>query len=81
MQMIAHHDVAWQLPTMPDRGAFEHFNQPASVRIIADDLLPGIAPRRHLVNGALKFDTKSSSHARTLDIRQPIVNLETKNNA
>jgi hypothetical protein len=63
---------------MADRGAFEHLNQPTSVRIIADDLLPGIAPRHHLVNGALEFDTKSSRRARTLDIRQPIVNLETK---
>jgi hypothetical protein len=33
--LIAHHDVAWQLLTMVDRGEFEHLNQPASLHIIA----------------------------------------------
>jgi hypothetical protein len=68
MQMIAHHDVAWQLPTMADRGAVERLNQPASVHTIADDFLPGIAARRHLENGALKFDTKLSWNARSLSV-------------
>jgi hypothetical protein len=63
---------------MADRGVFEHLNQPASVHNITNDVLPGTSPRHHLVTGALKFDTKSSWHARALDIRQRIVNLDTK---
>jgi hypothetical protein len=45
---------------MSDDRLFEPINQPASVRIIADDFLPGIAPRHHVINAALKFSLKSS---------------------
>ena len=33
----------------------EAVDQPASIRIIADDFLPGIAPRHHVIISALKF--------------------------
>ena len=62
MEMISHNDITQQLPSMADDRLFEPINQPASVRIIADDFLPGIAPRHHVINGALKFNAKSSWH-------------------
>jgi hypothetical protein len=78
MQMVPHDDVAQQLPAMADHGAFEPVNQSAPVRIVADDLLAGIAPCHHVVNGALEFDSESSWHAASLDIRKPIVNQKQK---
>ncbi len=41
--MISHHDVTQQLPAMADDGVLEPVKQPASVRIVADDFLPGVA--------------------------------------
>ena len=77
--MIAHDDVTEQLPALADDGLFEPVNQPASVRIIADDLLPGIAPRHHVIDGPLKFDSQSSWHVERLDVRSLIVKLKTGN--
>ena len=76
--MVPHDDVAQQLPAMADHGAFEPVNQPAPVRIVADDLLAGIAPCHHVVNGALEFDPQSSWHAAILDIRKWMVNQKQK---
>jgi hypothetical protein len=45
MNMIAHDDAAEGLPVVADGRLLETVDQPSSVRIIADDLLPGIAPR------------------------------------
>ncbi len=77
--MISHNDVTQQLPAMADDGVLEPVKQPASVRIIADDLPPGVAPRHHVINGALEFDPQSSWHVGRLDARRPIVKLKTIN--
>jgi len=53
MEMIAHDDVRDQLPAVTDDGRLEPGDQPPSVRIIADNLLPGVAPRHHVVNRPL----------------------------
>jgi hypothetical protein len=45
---------------MPDDGLLESVNQSRSVRIIADDLLAGIPPRHHLIDGAFELDPQSS---------------------
>jgi hypothetical protein len=45
---------------------FPPANQPLPILIIADDLLPRIAPRHYMINGALKFDPKSSWHAESV---------------
>ncbi len=70
---------AAQLPAMADDGVLEPVKQPASVRIVADDLLPGVAPRHHVTNGALEFDPQSSWHFGWLDARKLVVKLKTKN--
>jgi hypothetical protein len=62
MEMVAHDDIAEQFPVVTDDRLLEAVDQPTSVRIVADDLLPGIAPRHHMVNGALKLDPKSAWH-------------------
>ncbi len=77
--MISHHDVTQQLPALADDGVLEPVKQPASVCIIADDLLPGVAQRHHVINGALEFDPKSSWHVGRLDARRPVVKLRTRN--
>jgi hypothetical protein len=41
-------------------------NQPPSIRVIADDLLAGVAPRHDMVDGALVFDPKLSWHGERL---------------
>ena len=52
--MIAHDDVAEELPVVADDRLLETVDQPTSVGIIADDLLPGVAPRHHVIDGTLK---------------------------
>ena len=47
---------------MADDRLLEAVDQPASIRIIADNLLPGIAPRHHVIDGALELDPKSPWH-------------------
>jgi hypothetical protein len=61
--MISHDDEAEQLPPAARDSVFEAVDQPASVRIIADDLLAGIPPRRDAIEAALKFDPKSPWNA------------------
>jgi hypothetical protein len=56
---------------MADDGLLESVDQPASVRIIANDLLAGIPPRHHVIDGAIKFDTQSSWHLAKLRVRKP----------
>ena len=78
MEVIAHHDVTQQLPVATADRLFEHLDQPASVRIIADDFLPRIAPRHHVINGAFLFDPKSSWHVTSLDASEIICQAENK---
>ena len=40
--MISHDDVTQQIPAIANDGMLESVDQPASVRIIANDLLAGI---------------------------------------
>ena len=69
MEMIAHDDITRELPVMANHGLLEPFDQPLPVRIIADDLLPRISPYHHVIDGALKFDPKSSWHVGSLNGR------------
>jgi hypothetical protein len=48
--MVAHDDVADELPVVADDRLLETVDQPTSARIIADDLLPGVVPRHHVIN-------------------------------
>ena len=41
---------------MANDGALEAVDQPAAVRIIADDLLPDVAPRHTVIDSALDFE-------------------------
>jgi hypothetical protein len=41
---------------MGNDGVLEAVDQTASIRIIADDFLPGIASRQHVIISVLKFD-------------------------
>ena len=55
--MISHDDVTEQLPAVTDDSALEGVYQPASVCIIAHDLLPRVAARHDVIDGTRKFDT------------------------
>jgi hypothetical protein len=79
MEMISHHDVTQQLSAIADDRVLEPFDQPASVRIVADDLLPGIAPSHHVINGTLKFDPQSSWHVERLNVPKTGCQAKTKN--
>jgi hypothetical protein len=57
-----------QLPAVADDSALEGGDQPASVRIIAHDLLPRVAPRHDVIDGALKFDPQSPWHVGRLNL-------------
>jgi hypothetical protein len=70
MEMIAHDDVAEELPVAADDRLLETVDQPTSVGIIADDLLPGVAPRHHVIDGTLKLDPKSPWRVQSSDPRQ-----------
>jgi hypothetical protein len=65
---------------MANHGLLEPFDQPLPVRIIADDLLPRISPCHHVIDGALKFDPKSSWHVGSLKTAVELtVKPQTKN--
>ena len=76
---VAHDDVSQQLPAMANDSLLEPVNQPTSVRIITDDLLSGIAPGHHVINGALEFNPQSSWHIGSLDVWTPVTKPKTKN--
>ncbi len=71
--------VAKQIPAMADDGLLESVDEPASVRIIANDLLAGIPPRHHVIDGALELDSRSSWHLGSLEVRKLAVKRKTKN--
>jgi hypothetical protein len=48
--------VTHQLPAVANREVIEAVDQPASVRITADEFLPRISQRRDLIDNAFKFD-------------------------
>jgi hypothetical protein len=79
MEMIAHDDIARKLPPVADHGSLESLDHPLSVRIIADDSLPGISPRHHVIDSALEFDPKSSGHVASLNRLELNVKPQTKN--
>ena len=66
MKVISHDDVRQQVPAMADDGLLKSVDQPASVRVIADDFLAGISPCHHVIDGALEFNSQSSWHGRRL---------------
>jgi hypothetical protein len=67
MEIIAHDDVADQLPALADDRVLEAHDQPTSVRVIADNLLPSVAPSHHVIDRALKFDPQSPWHVQSND--------------
>jgi hypothetical protein len=52
MKVVAHHDVTDELPLAAADRPLQSVEQSASIRIIADNPLPGVAPRYHVLNGA-----------------------------
>ena len=65
--MVAHDDVAAELPAVADDRLLETVYEPTSVRIVAGDLLPCVAPRHHVIDGTPKLDQKSPSRVQSLD--------------
>ena len=78
MEMVSHDDVTEHLPAVADDRLLQAVDQPVPVRIIADDLLPGIAPRHHMIDGVLKFDPQSPWHVQTLRAGSRRVKLKNK---
>ena len=68
MKVISHDDVSQQIPAKTDDGLLESGDQPASVRVIANDLLAGIPPRHHVIDGAFELDSQSSWHFTRLGV-------------
>jgi hypothetical protein len=62
---------------MVDDGVLPSVEQSVSIRIIAGDLLPSMAPRHHAINGALKFDPQSPWNVGRSDARTPALKLTT----
>ena len=79
--MISQDDVTQQMPAVPDDGLLESVDQPASVRVVANDLLAGIPPRHHVINGAFELDSQSSWHFGRLKVRKPAVKRKPKTKA
>ena len=50
MQMIGHEDERIKDPSRPPYGLFQRREQAAAVGVIADDDLPGVAERHHVVD-------------------------------
>ena len=63
---------------MPDDGLLEPVDQPASVAIVANDLLSGIPPRHHVIDGPFEFNSQSSWHGERLEVRERDVKRKTK---
>jgi hypothetical protein len=70
------HDLTQQHPAGAEDSLLEPVNQPAAVGIIADDLLPRITARHHVINRFLEFDPQSSWHAGRQDIGRAVVTLK-----
>jgi hypothetical protein len=78
MKTAAHDDVTQDLPV--DR-LLAALDQTASVRVIADNVLPGIAPRHHATGGTLLPDPNSWRHVPSSVARQYDCPAENKNRA
>ena len=50
MQMIRHEDERIEDPPRAPYGLFQRREQSAAVVVIADDVLPGVAARHHVVD-------------------------------
>jgi hypothetical protein len=61
------------------RAMTEVVDQALPVFSIVNDVLAAITPRHDVVNGAVKFDAKSSWHSRTVVGAVPVCNEKTKN--
>ena len=66
VQMVIHDDIAEQLPSAAHNGALQTGDQSPPIRVVADDLLTGVAPRHDMVDGALVLDAQSSWHDESL---------------
>jgi hypothetical protein len=65
MKVVAHHDVTDELSLAADDRLLQSVEQSASIRIIADNPLPRIPPRRHMKDRTLELDPKPPWHAPT----------------
>jgi hypothetical protein len=66
IKVIALDDEAQQLPVRTGDSPCEVVDQALPVLPIVNDVLQGITPRHDVVDGAVKFDAKSSWQSRTL---------------
>ena len=64
--MVAHDDEGEQLPAGADDGALQVVEEPATVAVVEDDVLAGVAARHDVVDGAFEFDAESSGHGSKL---------------
>jgi hypothetical protein len=62
LEVVASDDEAEQLQVRMGDGPCEVVDQALPALFIVDDVLPGITPRHDVVDGAVKFDAKSSWH-------------------
>jgi hypothetical protein len=81
MEVVAHDDEAEQLPVRTGDGPCEVVDQALSVLPIVNDVLPAITPRHDVVDGAVKFDAKSSWHPGTLIGAVPVRKYKPKTKA
>jgi hypothetical protein len=68
--MVTHDDVVDQLPAVADDRVLEAHDRPSLVRVTADNLLPSVAARDHVIDRALKFEPQSPWHAQRMDAEQ-----------
>jgi hypothetical protein len=72
MEVVAQDDEAEQLPVRTGDDRCEVIDQALPVLPIVDDVLPAITPRLDVVDGAVKFNAKSSWHSGTSTGAAPV---------
>jgi hypothetical protein len=79
--MVAHDDVTQVRPIVANDRLLDAVDQPASIRVIADNLLPGVAPRLHVINAARKRIQSRRGVTRGSTLDKLIVQQKTNNKA
>jgi hypothetical protein len=78
MKVVAHYDVADERPLVSDDRLLQSVEQSASIRIIADNPLAGIAPRHPVIDGTLELNPKPPWHAPSLGAQRADCPAENK---
>ena len=67
--MGAYGDVRQELPVVASDGLLEVVDQPAPIRVITDQILPGTGPRHHAMGGpSISIQSRhGTARIRTLD--------------